>query len=53
LDLVERGTAAIAVAAGNAVVAKRLRQEFAAVSAELKAAYGSVHGTPAPRRTRR
>jgi hypothetical protein len=53
LDLVQRGTAAIAMAAGNAVVAKRLRQEFAALSAALKSAYGSVHGTPAPRRTRK
>ena len=53
LDLVERGTAAIAMAGGNAMVAKRLRQEFAALSAELKAAYGSVHGQPPPRRTRR
>jgi hypothetical protein len=53
LDLVERGTAPIAMAAGNAVVAKRLRQEFAALSVEIKAAYGSVHGPPPPRRSRR
>ncbi|MFN3566674.1 MAG: hypothetical protein ACK4V1_11905 [Burkholderiaceae bacterium] len=53
LDLVERGTAALALAAGNAVVAKRLRQDFAALSAALKAAYGSVHGSAAARRTRR
>lgn len=51
LDLVERGTAAIAMAAGNAVVAKRLRQEFAVLAAELRTAY-AVHEVPVSRRGR-
>jgi hypothetical protein len=53
LDLVERGTAPVAMAAGNAVIAKRLRQEFALLSSALKSAYASGQELAKPGRSRR
>jgi hypothetical protein len=53
LDMVERSPVVIGLAAGNAVVAKRLRQDFAKVANDLRASYGKRDSTPRATRSRR